>query len=33
MLVWTICGVTALAAAVALYFVPKLAFSPTLPVT
>lgn len=32
MLVWTICGVTALVAAVALYFVPKLAFGPTLPV-
>ncbi|MDJ0313147.1 MFS transporter [Arthrobacter sp. H35-D1] len=31
MLVWTICGVTALVAAVALYFVPKLAFGPTLP--
>ena len=31
MLVWAICGVTALVAAVALYFVPKLAFSPTLP--
>lgn len=31
MLVWTICGVTALVAAIALYFVPKLAFGPTLP--
>lgn len=31
MTVWTICGVTALVAAVALFFVPKLAFSPTLP--
>lgn len=31
MLVWTICGATALVAAVALYFVPKLAFGPTLP--
>lgn len=31
MLVWAICGVTALVAAVALYFVPKLAFGPTLP--
>ncbi|ALE06506.1 transporter [Arthrobacter sp. ERGS1:01] len=31
MLVWTICGVTALVAAVALYFVPKLAFGATLP--
>lgn len=31
MLVWTICGVTAVVAAVALFFVPKLAFSPTLP--
>jgi MFS family permease len=29
--VWTICGVTGLVAAVALYFVPKLAFGPTLP--
>jgi len=29
--VWTICGVTALVAAVALYFVPKLAFGATLP--
>ncbi len=31
MLVWSICGVTALVAALALYFVPKLAFGPTLP--
>ncbi|GAA5229392.1 MFS transporter [Arthrobacter cryoconiti] len=31
LLVWTICGVTALVAAVALYFVPKLAFGATLP--
>ncbi|MGA7204612.1 MAG: MFS transporter [Specibacter sp.] len=31
MLVWTICGVTALVATVALYFVPKLAFGATLP--
>lgn len=29
--VWAICGITGLAAAVALYFVPKLAFGPTLP--
>lgn len=31
MLVWTICGVTALVAAIALVFVPKLAFGATLP--
>ena len=31
MLVWTICGVTALVAAIAVYFVPKLAFGPTQP--
>jgi len=31
MLVWTVCGVTALVAATALYFVPKLAFGATLP--
>lgn len=29
--VWTICGLTAVVAAIALFFVPKLAFNPTLP--
>nr|WP_312875852.1 MFS transporter [Arthrobacter terrae] len=29
--VWTICGVTGLVGAVGLYFVPRLAFGPTLP--